>query len=392
MKIFSKYLFITLVAISEMSCGDKTSLDQFPTTINTDAVPVFYVPIAPAITASSVGGFNRPRDLMFGYDGTLYVADFNNNRIVQLDEVGGVIGVSSRIPQPSAMAQTRDMRLLVTVKFGAQDTAYTTPSGVIRTRPGTVGILRLNMIAANGLIANATPELIYIGNQSDTIITLTGIATLASNGFYVSRSGPRNDGFTSPDNAVLNFPPNYVSFSAVNPIINLDAGGFSLASLRFMSSITTFAQPQRNTTALINPNRSFFITSNDTSSNQVFRLRRINYFTDASGDGYAADQTFLLPNKFRSPGDVRIDGETNFIFVVDAKSDSLFQFTAAGVEGVPRLPQQSPGPNNIVSFSRFGVNDKLTAPEGVCPYGGTLYISDTGNNRILRFQLSTDVN
>ncbi|MBC8043671.1 MAG: hypothetical protein IAF08_09540, partial [Rhizobacter sp.] len=35
--------------------------------------------------------------------------------------------------------------------------------------------------------------------------------------------------------------------------------------------------------------------------------------------------------------------------------------------------------------------DKLNAPQGVCYLNRTLYISDTGNNRVLRFKLTYDI-
>jgi sugar lactone lactonase YvrE len=77
------------------------------------------------------------------------------------------------------------------------------------------------------------------------------------------------------------------------------------------------------------------------------------------------------------PEDVTVDPEGN-IFVVDADFDSLFKFTAAGDE--------------LQSFGGTGSGEKqFQQPQGVAFFDRTLYVADTGNNRIVRFRLSTDV-
>jgi streptogramin lyase len=85
----------------------------------------------------------------------------------------------------------------------------------------------------------------------------------------------------------------------------------------------------------------------------------------------------FAPGKFSMPEDVTVDPEGN-IFVVDADLDSLFKFTSAGEE--------------LHSFGGTGSGEKqFQQPHGVAFFNGTLYIADTGNNRIVRFRLSTDV-
>ncbi|MCG8608199.1 hypothetical protein MJD09_24845, partial [bacterium] len=94
-----------------------------------------------------------------------------------------------------------------------------------------------------------------------------------------------------------------------------------------------------------------------------------------------ADGNFDLfqPGKFITPEDVSVDLEGN-IFVIDAQCDSLFKFSAQGDE------QQSFG--DPVELA--GPGGQFNRPEGVAEFNKTLYIADTGNNRILRFRLSTD--
>ena len=85
----------------------------------------------------------------------------------------------------------------------------------------------------------------------------------------------------------------------------------------------------------------------------------------------------LVPGKFSQPQDVTVDLTGN-IFVIDSELDRLFKFSPSGAE------QQSFGE------SGSGVK-QFNNPKGVGFFDRTLYIADTGNNRIVRFKLSTDI-
>ncbi|MCI0495260.1 6-bladed beta-propeller, partial [candidate division KSB1 bacterium] len=81
--------------------------------------------------------------------------------------------------------------------------------------------------------------------------------------------------------------------------------------------------------------------------------------------------------KFSQPEDVTIDEQGN-IFVVDAGLHQLFRFNSSGVEKY--------------SFGSFGSGEKqFHRPMGVAYFDKTIFVADTGNNRILRFKLSTDI-
>jgi len=85
----------------------------------------------------------------------------------------------------------------------------------------------------------------------------------------------------------------------------------------------------------------------------------------------------LQPGKFMRPEDVTVDLEGN-IFVVDAELNYLFKFSVLGEE------QQS--------FGGAGSGEKqFLQPHGVAFFNKTVYVADTGNNRIVRFKLSTDI-
>jgi sugar lactone lactonase YvrE len=82
---------------------------------------------------------------------------------------------------------------------------------------------------------------------------------------------------------------------------------------------------------------------------------------------------------FIQPEDVTLDYQNN-IYIIDAAKDSLYKFSAAG-----KLKSES--------FGGHGVSQtQFSSPMGIAFFNKTLYICDTGNNRILRFVLSTDIN
>ncbi len=75
--------------------------------------------------------------------------------------------------------------------------------------------------------------------------------------------------------------------------------------------------------------------------------------------------------------DVAVDEYGN-IFVVDGKENSLLKFSRNGVK--------------ILSFGTQGTGKKqFQNPKGIAYANKIVYVADTGNNRILRFTLSTDL-
>jgi DNA-binding beta-propeller fold protein YncE len=144
-----------------------------------------------------------------------------------------------------------------------------------------------------------------------------------------------------------------------------------LLSLQRISSIATFTYN----------NRDLIYTQNLTE--EVFKVQWAIY--DYEEGIYLPKFTpesnvdLLRNGLFASPEDVTVDNSGN-IYVVDSFKDSLYKFSSLG-----KLKSESFGGtgSSITQFSR---------PSGVVFFDKTLYICDTGNNRILRFILSTDIN
>ena len=102
---------------------------------------------------------------------------------------------------------------------------------------------------------------------------------------------------------------------------------------------------------------------------------------------------FYDPFRFKNPSDVWISTDASgYIFVLDRDLDSLYQFTRKGYEGVNPPANSHFKKNIIVSFGGKGDGPyQFNDPEGVCYFNKIVYVADKGNNRIMRYKLSTDI-
>jgi hypothetical protein len=405
----------TIVSIAAMSllllsCGEKLNFSQFPSVTNNDPVPVRYIPIPWA--ASARNSFNRPTDMIAGYDGTFYFIEEGESRIVNIDASGEVISRSRPIRKPIALAQTRNMQLLVT----AVDSTRLADAPIEQAV-----ILRLNLVDTVGgfplrrNLSDVVPAVIYrhptpTVAQANANVRYTGIATFFDNSFLVSRTGAiRSDNPAVSSNAMLLFPRGF-DVNSSNPglrepgAIPLRVNGNGYGFIDSVSSVTTLAVPPQSPD--VNSSLDFLFTT--TVPEQPLKVHRIRFVQSSSGDVFSPDESLLSqnpalgtrflgePNRFLRPADISVAG--NFIFVVDSEQNKFYQFTSQGVEGVPPPPNAEDTRNVIVSFSQFGLAgsdstniDQLRKPSGVCFLRPYLYIADTDNGRILRMILTSDL-
>jgi hypothetical protein len=169
-----------------------------------------------------------------------------------------------------------------------------------------------------------------------------------------------------------------------------------------MSDIISFvAPPQRES---FSTNRSFIITQADQSMNIPYRVLWINAVETTDGLVFQPNTSLLQQdtskangflyelNKFKEPTGLAYAADgTNYIFVTDAGTDSLYIFQYNGYEGVtPPVGSDSKKPV-IVSFGGKGNGPKnLDDPSGVAYFDKVVYVADKNNNRITRYKLTTD--
>lgn len=364
------YIFISIVLFVSLffGCHERLSLDAFS---DKNAKPnisdTLYVQLNPVWT-----GFNNPHDILVGREPFLYIADTDNNRIVQMDLFGQILSVK-QIKKPVALAQDYRLNLFVCASF---DTLI---GGVQKS---ISGVFKIDLFSANNVLSQAKITRVFPADSSQFFRAeareYTGVAVFFDNSYFVTRRGPDNTSIFRPDNAILKFIQikDTVIKNGVKTVVYRDTllgeepnfipTGTGLMSINQLSGITTF--PRRN---------QDIITTQIGETN--FKVQWLVYKSTNDYSGYdskfdpsRADIDFLKPGKFSAPEDVTVDNQGN-IYVVDSKKDSLYRFTSEGKE----------------KFS-FGGKSIFNEPKGVAFYDKTLYICDSKNNRILRFKLSTD--
>ena len=357
-KIFSLLLLCLLIN----SCGNELDLSQFPIKQNTNGHfgDTVYIPQTPVIT-----GFNNPQDIYAGFEPLLYVADENNNRIVQMDISGNVVSYSDFILKPRKITQDRNFDLLVIASL-----IDTIPPNLLDT---VDAVFRFKLRPNGGLISGVHPVMTFKSNQPTPIPGshrhITAIASFSDNHYLVTRSGPDNTSLIDPDNAIFKIDKFDNTYPVPERLTGFELEGQGLLSLQKISSISTFSL---NNTDLIysqvNPDEAFKV--------QWAIYNSIDGTYIPKFQPGAAD--LLRPGLFSSPQDITVDQFAN-IYVIDSQKDSLYKFNSLG-----KLKSESFGGSGSAP-------GQFNAPSGIAFFNKTLFICDSGNNRILRFILSTDI-
>ena len=395
-------LGLVLTAGCEDYFGNKTDLD-FIEVPDYDAVrQLAYVPILPVLDM-----FDRPTDVTVGFDELIYVVDAATEEVIALDQAGRELG-RRFVPGATAVAQDRAFDLLVVGSFdtvlvdGGNPRNYTFPA-----------IYRLRMFSgsaydiAQAQIVRKVVHPFYTGrrgNSNDELprVRFNKIAVVGNNSdpelnnrYYVTRAGEGFDGGgIIPNDAILYFS-NQDEFITTIPV-NTSTGVFN-DYFQSPSGIATPAQPPQLTTGT---GREFIFTSTDPAT--TLKVQFIEYFETEFTSFYSprliapdtsqADGFLYEPDKFSQPTAVTLAGDgTEFIFVVDAGTDSLYQFVSNGFEGV--LPPAASGIDRYqkVSFGGTGTGaTQFNRPMGVAYFNRIVYVADSENGRVLRFQLTTD--
>ncbi|MBN1448725.1 MAG: hypothetical protein JXA28_12405 [Bacteroidetes bacterium] len=358
MKIFIQYtrciILPLVIGVLCAACGDTFDTAELGATAPAETFgDTSYVLQQPIWT-----GFREPADVHVGFEPFVYVAERAADRITMMDLSGRIIGSSAPLRHPTAIAQDYHLDLLVCAEFD------TTVGG----RDATFGaIFRIKLVEAKHGIADAIIQRVYF-DPLNPDRRYTGIAVLPDNTYYVTRTGPNNSSPVDPDDAVMLFGNDDAPRPRVTwPGLSVDGTG--LATITRPTGITTFPRPTSDFIFTQQGEQSLFRTQWITQRTTGDVSQWESYYTPAR-DG---DLDLLRVSLFDRPEDVTVDGGGN-IYVIDAGLDSLFRFNNSGF-----ITQAFGGPT---AFSR---------PEGVAFFDRTLYIADTGNDRILRYVLSTDL-
>ncbi len=422
-RIFALLLIVSIVSVGCESVfgtkNDPTTEDIFnegkidPRLENVDG----YAPVLPVW-----GDFDAPTDIHVGFDTFVYVTDANGLHL--LDRADLTPRKTIELSGAEAVVQDRLLNVYVAARI---DTIIESISPTISWNlPAIFKIKNMNgsgdVTFVDTLIfpfddaslsTSAAQNARLNKNSANNYekVKITGLAVLADNNIYATRTGPLNSSqqIAAPDNTVLEFSRRIVGGETIEKMVNvrqivaLNPVTPSLKSAIGLGSITTFvAPPQRDQ---LTSDRSFIITQTDQSADIDFRVLWIKAELTTDGLVYLQNSSLLAqdtskasgflyePEKFSSPSDVAFSGDDDaFIFVVDELQNMFYQFQSSGLEGVnPPAGVDQSGKKVIVSFGGLGAGPKqFNQPSGVAYYNKVVYVADKGNNRILRFKLTSD--
>ena len=366
------------------SCSEKSGIVDISTLPKASTQVISdtnYIQIQPAWES-----FNSPKDIIIGSDDILYATEPGNNRIVMVDLAGTLLGYSQYVKRPIAVAEDRRFNLIIACEYD------TTVSGKVVTIPA---IAKIRLFNYDHDISAAPVEIVFHEGLQEQITRdpvtgalisgreYTGAAVLPDNSYYVTRSGNNNTSSVDPDNMVLHFNSNDAQYSSdyIDLVPSLVPTGTGFVAINQISNITTFPTKQYGT--------DFIVTQTDPAN--AFKVKWITFnpgselFAPSWDSKLSLDPSkyssgklpAMLSNIFRTPQAVMVDDRSN-IYVLDSSLDSLMKFDLNG-----NLLHESFGP------SKSG--NALLQPFGIAYFNKIVYVSDTGHNRILRYELSTDL-
>jgi len=357
MKRVHLLIFILLLVFS--SCGKRIKLPTNLPESGGEVPGTTYVSISPPWTEAFGIPFDHPRDVHVGFDGYVYIADTGNDRIVKFDQAGNFVVQYEGIRQPQSICQDPLLRLLAT----GGNTIYMKSKEKNSFDP----------LYAGEDIYDTTitvrPDTIIVG--SDTIIALTDtviqVDTIPTNYEAIAPDPRPISGYATY--FVCDYTRSEITrfiFYESGELYNLGAAiptGFYLSRTWRPTGVFTYLT--------------------QTEFKFLF-CQALSYFSVQLLDG----ETFLplIPRTdsseiywqgtFGVAEDVVVDEQEN-ILVVDSRKNQVHKFSPLGV--------------HILSFGKEGTDeDEFKNPRGIAYANKILYVADTGNNRILRFMLSSD--
>jgi hypothetical protein len=342
-----KCIWILGLLIILANCGRKIELPTNLSEVDEGTLDTTYVPVGEPWKEANGLSFNRPQDIHVGFDGYIYIADTDNDRIVKIDQAGNFIEQYDGVKNPSSVSQDRLFRLLATggntiYKKGTQDESFIS----IYTAPDVYDTTSIVIDSVDTFLVD-TSVTNYEGIAPNPL-PLSGYAE------YYACDFTRSE---------------ITKFLFYEPATILNMGtaipkGWELGKTYYPLGIYTY---------LI-----------QTGFNLIF-CQFLYYYSVQLLDG--KDLSPIIPSTaypdiyrqdtFDQPEDVVVDEYGN-IFVVDSKKNSVLKFSKKGVR--------------ILSFGTQGTGEKqFQNPKGIAYANKIVYVADTGNNRILRFTLSTDI-
>lgn len=374
-----KIFFSAIILLTYYSCQKPFNIADLP--IGT----IITVGDTTYIEMDAYSGFNNPTAICAGYDQFLYIADTDNNRIVQMNQAG-IIENTREILHPIAIAQDERLDLLVSGEIYRAEFGDTI-GAIFRLR-----MYNLSRDYPNHNIAKVRIDTVY-KEPTRPKRRFKGIGVLIKNQYLLVRDGSDNTSFVDPDSRVLRFQTQTI----VDTIKDLSGNIVDLnlrvrdryitpigdLATRSGSGVTDILRPTG--IAMFPNSNDFVIIQSSVGKTMIYGAIWMIYKNQPDFEGWVPKFTtqseFLKPNRFTEPASVAIDRSRLDIFILDSALDSVIIFNRHGL-----IKAETFGNGRLISNGSIPFKN----PKGIAHISRTLYIADTGNNIIRRFVLSTD--
>jgi len=331
-----------------------------------------YVQLNQVFDAASGYDLNHPSDVYYGADNFLYVADTDNDRIIMMDLGGGIQGYSQPVPHPEAITQNDSLQLLIVNKSNR--------------------VYRIDLFQYQHRIAEAPVQVVY-EQSSQPDRQFTGISVHEGFEYYVTVV----DYSVSP--ALSQIYDFYGNHTRKGPL-PLYTNGTGLFSALLPTGIVSLRERYLDIASREDTKAFIFCQTGSLPSLNLFNYYKVQYITTTTFEG----QEILTPKtdltgspesdyiyyyeKFFNPEDITIDFAGN-MFVVDAGSDEAGGHAPAFYRFGPTGLQLQ------AVIGRGSADYQFSQPKGIAVTPNTerqvVFIADTGNNRIVQYQLAKDL-
>jgi uncharacterized protein (TIGR03437 family) len=347
-----------------------------------------------ALTAS---GFNTPIGLAFDAQGNLYVADFNNTRVLKF-----AAPLGPNVPNPAAAMVIGEPDFASRgVPLQASNATLAGPVGVAVDNAGNLYVAVPNdnrvLIFASG--AHAAQNVL---GQSDfsTTTANTGVAPMASPN---TLSGP-NDVKVDPNGNV------YVVDSGNNRVLSFPASSKSATIVWGQSTFSANGPNEVKPGSLNVPfaiaidysQAPYALYISDTANNRILGWKDSVRFRSGDPADLVIGQPDLLtalpnvdshgsPNpsatSLSGPTGIAVQPNTGILYVADSGNNRVLRFPRPVNQTGRITPDAVIGQTNFTSSVSAVVNaSSLRGPAGLA-FGpdGDLFVADGGNSRVLEF-------
>jgi len=390
-------------------CSAKMPLPPSPQSVPFGSGDTTYIHLAPDWTSNNGVSLSQPGDIVVGPDGQAFVADQGHGRIVAYDRSGASVagaGLDRLTGFDSLEAIGQDEKLNLYIVTGGSTVwywnQYVNQAGVQAVLDyfvvyDTLTTDTLNLTFGEFDSLNASAPGRY--DPFDLVLSddpARSDSALGPSIFYQEPSGhARYRGVSGgPDETVYVCDMYFDQVTRLTlkyrNLVQLCDGSFGYTYYGvYDRPVATYGTGMGTT---IDPAGVFiqvqggqhYIYFAQTGGNflvQKIREQAVGDFFEAFGP----NDDIMQLGRFAAPRDVWVAEQylgNNWIFVADTDSNRIQVFDPSGDFLMYAGERDSSG---VLIF------DELDHPQGVAHFEGILYVADTGNNRIARYALSTDV-